>query len=85
MSTHTVDRRRAPQVWSGAEFVRPRTTRYRKREFSQMLLNEELARARIRDWLQAAEGQRDARVARAASRWERLARWASGRSRRLTR
>lgn len=84
MSTHTVDRRQAPQAWSCTAFDRPQANRDWIQELFEMLLNEELARARIRDWLHEAKGRRDARVARSARRWGRLAHWAAARSRRLS-
>lgn len=54
-------------------------------ETSRMLLHEELARARIRELREATDGQREARRARAARRWQRVAHWATRRSRHYAR
>ncbi|MGW4490076.1 hypothetical protein ACWEOE_40455 [Amycolatopsis sp. NPDC004368] len=52
-------------------------------ETSEMLLHEELSRARIRDLHQESQALRPWRRARAARRWSRLARWATDRSQRF--
>ncbi|MFI5614585.1 hypothetical protein [Amycolatopsis sp. NPDC051903] len=52
-------------------------------ETSEMLLHEELSRARIRDLEEEVQAQRPWRRARAARRWARVARWAADRSRRF--
>ncbi|OQO89792.1 hypothetical protein B1813_18160 [Saccharomonospora piscinae] len=50
------------------------------REYTTMLMQEELARERIRDMLTAVSGQRQARHARSARRWTRVAAWAQRRA-----
>lgn len=55
------------------------------KETARMLLHEELARERIRELHAAVDGRRAARHARAARRWDRIAHWASQRSRRYIR
>ncbi|OXM69025.1 hypothetical protein CF166_22575 [Amycolatopsis sp. KNN50.9b] len=49
------------------------------KEITRMLLNEELARARIQDLHDDVRWQ-PVRNARAARRWDRVARWASRRA-----
>lgn len=51
-------------------------------ETSEMLLYEELSRARIRDLEEGVRAQRARSGARAARRWTRVARWASRRAER---
>lgn len=55
------------------------------KEMSRMLLHEELARARIREFHLTMEDQQTVRFARAARRWDRVSRWAARRSRRYRR
>ncbi|TKG59885.1 MULTISPECIES: hypothetical protein [Prauserella] len=65
---------------------RPSSVPTMHKETLRMLLHEELARARIRDMHRAIDGPRhDLRLARAARRWNRVARWAARRSRRYSR
>ncbi|MEV6908355.1 hypothetical protein [Amycolatopsis sp. NPDC051071] len=52
-------------------------------ETSEMLLYEELSRARIRDLEEGVRAQRARSGARAARRWNRVARWAKRRAERL--
>jgi hypothetical protein len=47
---------------------------------TEMLLHEDLARARMREAQRAAESQRLARMLSSARRWERLAAWAQRRA-----
>ena len=51
-------------------------------EISEMLLYEELSRARIRDLEEGVRAQRARGSARAARRWSRVARWAARRAER---
>ncbi len=51
-------------------------------EISEMLLYEELSRARIRDLEEGVRAQRARGSARAVRRWTRVARWASRRAER---
>ncbi|MEV6447707.1 hypothetical protein [Amycolatopsis sp. NPDC051716] len=51
-------------------------------EISEMLLYEELSRARIRDLEEGVRAQRARGGARAARRWSRVARWAARRAER---
>ena len=51
-------------------------------EISEMLLYEELSRARIRDLEEGVRAQRARGSARAARRWTRVARWAARRAER---
>ncbi|MEV5717977.1 hypothetical protein AB0L41_29150 [Amycolatopsis mediterranei] len=51
-------------------------------EISEMLLYEELSRARIRDLEEGVRAQRSRSGARAARRWTRVARWAARRAER---
>lgn len=51
-------------------------------EISEMLLYEELSRARIRDLEEGVRAQRARGSARAVRRWNRVARWASRRAER---
>ncbi|ADJ43051.1 hypothetical protein AMES_1229 [Amycolatopsis mediterranei S699] len=51
-------------------------------EISEMLLYEELSRARIRDLEEGVRAQRARSGARAARRWTRVARWAARRAER---
>lgn len=60
------------------------TTPHKSREMFSMLMHEELARARIQDIHRAAGGRGEVRRARAARRWNRMARWAERRARRLS-
>jgi hypothetical protein len=49
-------------------------------EISEMLLYEELSRARIRDLEEGVRAQRARGSARAVRRWTRVARWATRRA-----
>ncbi|MBE1498408.1 hypothetical protein H4696_005508 [Amycolatopsis lexingtonensis] len=49
-------------------------------EISEMLLYEELSRARIRDLEEGVRAQRARGSARAVRRWSRVARWAARRA-----
>ncbi|WP_020662291.1 hypothetical protein [Amycolatopsis benzoatilytica] len=60
--------------------AKPKQTK--SQEISNMLLHEELSRARIRDLITEHEAQRPWRQARAARRWSRLADWAKSRAER---
>jgi hypothetical protein len=51
-------------------------------EISEMLLYEELSRARIRDLEEGVRAQRARGGARAVRRWTRVARWATRRAER---
>jgi hypothetical protein len=51
-------------------------------EISEMLLYEELSRARIQDLEEGVRAQRARGGARAARRWSRVARWAARRAER---
>ncbi|MEV7099237.1 hypothetical protein AB0M80_41060 [Amycolatopsis sp. NPDC051045] len=51
-------------------------------EISEMLLYEELSRARIRDLEEGVRAQRARGSARAVRRWTRVARWAAQRAER---
>jgi hypothetical protein len=51
-------------------------------EISEMLLYEELSRARIRDLEEGVRAQRARGSARAIRRWTRVARWATRRAER---
>jgi hypothetical protein len=51
-------------------------------EISEMLLYEELSRARIQDLEEGVRAQRARGSARAARRWTRVARWAARRAER---
>ena len=51
-------------------------------EISEMLLYEELSRARIRDLEEGVRAQRARGGARAVRRWNRVARWAAQRAER---
>ncbi|MEU5260428.1 hypothetical protein [Amycolatopsis sp. NPDC021455] len=51
-------------------------------EISEMLLYEELSRARIRDLEEGIRAQRARGSARAVRRWTRVARWAARRAER---
>ncbi|MCR6487726.1 hypothetical protein M8542_33365 [Amycolatopsis sp. OK19-0408] len=51
-------------------------------EISEMLLYEELSRARIRDIEEGVRAQRARGSARAVRRWTRVARWANRRAER---
>ncbi|MER7865165.1 MULTISPECIES: hypothetical protein [Amycolatopsis] len=52
-------------------------------ETSEMLLYEELSRARIRDLEEGVRAQRARSGPRAARRWTKVARWATRRAERL--
>jgi hypothetical protein len=52
-------------------------------ETSEMLLYEELSRARIRDLEEGVRAQRARSNARAARRWAKVARWAARRADRI--
>jgi hypothetical protein len=52
------------------------------KETSEMLLHEELSRARIRDLREGASARQSLGGARAHRRWNRLARWAARRAER---
>jgi len=60
--------------------VRPCATPVTIKEISEMLMNEELARARIQELRADLREQRARGNARAARRWDRMARWASRRA-----
>lgn len=57
--------------------VRPSSAPVMTKELTEMLLNEELARARIQDLRRDIRTQQERGHARAARRWDRMARWAS--------
>ena len=59
--------------WNVKSYEQPKGT-------SAMLLQEELARARMRESQRAAAEMRMARRLSSARRWERLARWTSRRA-----
>lgn len=59
--------------WNVKSYARPRGT-------AAMLLQEELARTRMRESQRAAAEMRMARRLSSARRWERLARWTSRRA-----
>ncbi len=50
------------------------------KEYTAMLMHEELARERIRDMLQSAAEQREARAAGNTRRWARVVGWAQRRA-----
>ncbi|GAA4546701.1 hypothetical protein GCM10023192_61920 [Amycolatopsis samaneae] len=52
------------------------------KETNEMLLYEELSRARIRDLEEGVRAQRERGSVRAARRWSRVARWANRRAER---
>ncbi|HVW40832.1 MAG TPA: hypothetical protein VHC18_05730 [Amycolatopsis sp.] len=62
--------------------VKPIAATAMTKEISRMLMNEELARARIQELRDDLRAQRARANARAAGRWDRMARWASRRARR---
>jgi hypothetical protein len=62
--------------------VKPTAATAMTKEISRMLMNEELARARIQELRDDLRAQRARTNARAARRWDRMARWASRRARR---
>ena len=62
--------------------VKPAAATIRTKETRRMLMNEELARARIQELRDDLRAQRARRNARAARRWDRMASWASRRARR---
>ncbi|NKQ59325.1 hypothetical protein HFP15_41465 [Amycolatopsis sp. K13G38] len=79
MSAEPVTRKQ-PEV----ERVRPCATPVTIKEISEMLMNEELARARIQELSADLREQRARGNARAARRWARMARWATRRARRYS-
>jgi hypothetical protein len=83
VTTRDYEARRAP--------LKPAPTKVNEikvEETAEMLLYEELAKARIQDLEEGVRAQRQrgaARAARAARRWSRVAHWASQRSHKLQR
>lgn len=61
--------------------VRPSSAPVMTKEISEMLINEELARARIQDMRRDIRAQQERGHVRAARRWDRIARWAARRAR----
>ncbi|WP_199434291.1 hypothetical protein [Qaidamihabitans albus] len=80
MTTGTSTGQYTPHTTIPAPLDRPGTVPTSFEGNTRMLIYEELARARIREMHQAVEGRRHARRARAARRWDRIARWAENRS-----
>ena len=62
--------------------VRPSSSPVVTKEIAEMLMYEELARARIQDMRRDIREQQERRHARAARRWDRLSRWALRQARR---
>lgn len=60
--------------------VRPSSAPVLTKEISEMLLYEELARARIQDMRRDIRAQQERGHDRAARRWDRVARWAAQRA-----
>ncbi|TNC21403.1 hypothetical protein [Amycolatopsis alkalitolerans] len=62
--------------------VRPSAAPVTTKEITEMLIYEELARARIQDLRRDIHAQQRRGHARAARRWDRIAGWAAQRARR---
>jgi hypothetical protein len=62
--------------------ARPSAAPMTTKEISEMLMYEELARARIQDLRDDIHAQRARGHARAARRWDKMSRWAAQRARR---
>lgn len=80
MTPRTDFDRQTPHTFSTAMLERQFVGSNANKETSQMLIYEQLARARIQEQQDALEGRRHARRARAARRWDRVARWAAHRA-----
>jgi hypothetical protein len=83
VTTRDYEARRAPLT-----AVPTKVNEIKVEETAEMLLYEELAKARIQDLEEGVRAQRvrgHARAVRAARRWSRVADWASKRSQRLQR
>jgi hypothetical protein len=79
VTTRDYEARRAPLIAAPTK-----VNEIKVGETPEMLLYEELAKARIQDLEEGVRAQRyrsDARAVRVARRWSRVAQWASGRSR----
>ena len=72
--------RKQPEVVRVKPGAAPVTTK----EISEMLMNEELARARIQELRDDIRAQRARGNARAARRWDRMAQWATRRASRYS-
>lgn len=79
MSVEPITTRDHEARTAGAEL---RLTKTEIEEISEMLLYEELSRARIQDLEEGVRAQRARGGARAVRRWTRVARWASRRAER---
>jgi hypothetical protein len=79
MSVEPVTTRDHETRTAGAQL---RLTKTETEEISEMLLYEELSRARIRDLEEGVRAQRARGSARAVRRWSRVARWAAQRAER---
>jgi hypothetical protein len=79
MSVEPVTTRDHETRTAGAQL---RLTKTEIEEISEMLLYEELSRARIRDLEEGVRAQRVRGNARAVRRWSRVARWATRRAQR---
>ncbi|HVV14431.1 hypothetical protein [Amycolatopsis sp.] len=77
MSTATLAREMPTAV-----HARPSVTPVTTKEITEMLMHEELARARIQELRADMNAQQARSHARAARRWERVSRWAARRARR---
>ncbi|WP_236795319.1 hypothetical protein [Amycolatopsis sp. GM8] len=62
--------------------VRPSSAPVLTKEITEMLMYEELARARIQDMRRDIRAQQERGHARAARRWDRMAHWAARRAQR---
>jgi hypothetical protein len=83
VTTRDYEARRAPLT-----AVPTKVNEIKVEETAEMLLYEELAKARIRDLEEGVRAQRQRgviRASRASKRWSRVARWASQRSHNLQR
>ncbi|MEU6645849.1 hypothetical protein ABZ863_25320 [Saccharomonospora sp. NPDC046836] len=85
MNTYADSGARTLRATTYVLFDRPSSAPTMSKEITQMLLYEELARARIRELHRSDPGRRDLRRARVARRWDRVARWAARQSRRYDR
>ncbi|KAA9155564.1 hypothetical protein FPZ12_029670 [Amycolatopsis acidicola] len=65
-----------------AVHARPSVVPVTTKEITEMLMYEELARARIQELREDVHAQQTRSHARAARRWDRMSRWAAQRARR---
>jgi hypothetical protein len=62
--------------------ARPSAAPVMTKEITEMLMNEELARARIQDLRRDIRAQQERGQARSVRRWDRMTRWAAQRANR---